>query len=298
MATVTNKHGAPESLVAFAKQPHYDSEGSTYTVTQLIDSPRVRILRAKHADEIEDDVSENIFRLVGTSIHKSLEWAARYPTGRFVVEERIAIKHGDKKISGAIDIQINEEDIKGIVIGDYKFTSVSSIRFLEKYEKQLNLLALIHDVAKPREWPVKRLEVYAILRDWSFRSAQRDRSYPQTPLVTIQIDLWDKLTVEEYYHQRVAKHEMADLCFDRYGTPPSCDKEDMWEKDPKYAVKRPDRKRAIRVLDSAEEAEEYMEENGSPSWFVEKREGERTRCENFCDVSQFCDQWKEYKNGK
>jgi hypothetical protein len=31
---------------------------------------------------------------------------------------------------------------------------------------------------------------------------------------------------------------------------------------------------------------------------MEVREGERTRCEKYCEVSQYCDQYKKYKESK
>lgn len=307
MTPVTNRHNAPAPIVRYAKNPHYDSGDSDYTVTQLIDSPRISILRTQHADEIDDDPYENLFRLIGTAIHSAFERAYLGAEEKFtyLAEERIYIKCGDTKISGAIDLQTGDESIKGVVIGDYKFTAVYSLGFQDKWEKQLNLYALLHDVAKPREWPVKRLEVYALLRDWSFRTAKRDRRYPQTPGVTVEIKLWDRDVTETYFHERLAKHEASLFCYEQTGSPLPCTKEEMWEKDSKFAVLSESRittaenkgtvARAVRLLDSMEEAEEYASDN--PDYFVEERPGERTRCENFCEVSRFCNQWKEY-NGK
>jgi len=309
---ITNKHNAPQSLVDFAKKPHYFRGDSDYTVTQLIDSPRIRILRGWHSDEIEDDVYENIFRLVGTAIHSIVETSSDsakhwHPKATSVKEERIFIEREGYKISGAIDIQYLNDD-GTLTIGDYKFTSTHSLRFPEKWEKQLNLYRMLVENSGTRGPAVSKLEVYAILRDWSFRTAQRDRDYPQTPGVTVPIRLWSKDEVEDYFSERLNVHMNADFYNEIYETPPSCTKEDMWEKDPTYAIKKKDRVRAVRVLNSMEEATKYLHDKQVRSGyrdgafddehFIEKREGERTRCEHFCDVAKFCDQWKEYNGNR
>jgi len=292
MARVVNKHGAPDSLVAFAKQPHYDSEGSDFTVTQLIDSPRVRILRAKHADQIEDDVYENIFRLVGTAVHH----IAEQNPGGAVVEQRVHVQVDGYDVSGAMDVLYQNEDGR-FTIGDYKFTSYHSLRFPLKWEQQLNLLAWLMEQSDPDHAVVGRLEVYAVLRDWSFRNAGRDARYPKTPGVTVEVELWSNEQQEDYFRDRLTKHVAADVCTETFGAPPSCTKEEMWEKDSTYAVKKKGRERAVRVLDSMEEATQYIDDKQGPfndELFIETRKGERTRCEHFCEVSQFCDQWKEH----
>jgi len=301
---VTNKHNAPPSLVEFAKQPHYDSEGSDFTVTQLIDSPRVRILRAEHADEIEDDVYENIFRLVGTAVHHIAEQNAG---GSAVVERRVHLDVDGVDVSGAMDVLYQNED-GTFTIGDYKFTSTHSLRFPDKWEQQLNLLAYLLEKSDPDHAVVGRLEVYAILRDWSWRTTQRDSAYPSTPGVTAEVELWSKEKRESYFKNRLAIHLLADSMYAELNGIMKCTKEEMWEKDPTFAIKKKGRARAMRVLDSMEEATEYLHDKQLRSeyrdgalddeLFIEEREGERTRCEHFCEVKEFCNQWKEYNGNR
>jgi hypothetical protein len=40
-----------------------------------------------------------------------------------------------------------------------------------------------------------------------------------------------------------------------------------------------------------------MVEELGKGYEIEIRPGERTRCANFCQVRDFCQQWKEYQNG-
>ena len=301
MSQVVNRHDAPASLVAFANAPHYDSGDSDLTVTQLIDAPRVRILREKHEDQIQDDVYENIFRLVGTAIHSIAEQHA----GGVTTEERIFIEREGKKISGAIDVQYMNED-GTLTIGDYKFTSLHSLRFPEKWEQQLNLYAYLVENSGIDHPVVSRLEVYAILRDWTWRASERDREYPQTPGVTVEVKLWSQEEREAFFKKRLALHLLADSIHSELGGITQCTKEEMWEKDPTYAVrstkrdkaaeKRGGTSRAIRVLNSEEDAQAYIDDSENEDFYIEERPGERTRCENFCDVAQFCDQRNNFNN--
>jgi hypothetical protein len=307
MPRITNTHNAPASLVAFANDKHYDSKGSTYTVTQLMDSPRVRILRGRFHAQITEDVYDVVFRLIGTSLHNIVE---RY--GGSGAEERLFLDLTDQfpgsqrlVVSGAIDLQSYDND--GVVIGDYKMTSVASTRFLEKYEKQLNSYAFLARKAGGKK--VSRLEVYAILKDWNFRNAMRDPSYPQSPGVTLPIDLWSDAKQEQYFMDRVRVHVDADnaLSHDDGGETGlvACTPEEQWRSPDKWAVmshardkkSKTGRGRAFSLHNSGNEAIETRLEKveASPKAlpediYVEFRPGERTRCMAFCDVADWCKQ--------
>jgi hypothetical protein len=69
----------------------------------------------------------------------------------------------------------------------------------------------------------------------------------------------------------------------------------MWEKPTTWAVKKIGGVRAKSVHTTKEEAELMLP---SKDYFIEVREGERTRCQNFCQVSGFCNQYAEYTSGK
>jgi hypothetical protein len=67
----------------------------------------------------------------------------------------------------------------------------------------------------------------------------------------------------------------------------------MWEKPAFWAVRKIGNKRATTVLDTEDKALAKIEELGK-GYEIEFRPGERTRCANFCQVRDFCSQWKEY----
>jgi hypothetical protein len=67
----------------------------------------------------------------------------------------------------------------------------------------------------------------------------------------------------------------------------------MWEKPTTYAVKKVGNKRATNVFNTKEEADVKMEDLGK-GYEVEIRKGERTRCESYCLVNNWCNQYQTY----
>lgn len=291
---ITNKHNAPASLVSFANAKHYDAGGSTYTVTQLIDSPRVRILRSRHYQDMEEDVYSSVFRLVGTSLHHIAEqYGGEGAEERLFLDLTGEFGRGERLVvSGAIDLQTNDDG--GVVIGDYKMTSVAATRFPEKWAKQLNAYAYL--VQRVHGKRVSKLEVYAILKDWNWRTASRNSDYPQQPGVTIPIDLWSYKEQEEFFMGRIQAHIEADSL----EQPPHCTRDEQWRGQDKWAVmshardkrsKNP-KGRALSLHNDELEAVEKVECDTANDLYVESRPGEPTRCVAFCDVSKWCDQHK------
>ena len=54
---ITNKHCLPEAFVNFARNDKYTKGDSDISVTQLIDSPRVLLMREKHKEDLSVDAS-------------------------------------------------------------------------------------------------------------------------------------------------------------------------------------------------------------------------------------------------
>ena len=70
--------------------------------------------------------------------------------------------------------------------------------------------------------------------------------------------------------------------------------EEMWEKDPVWALIKQGAKRAKSLHSSPAEAEEAKKEAG-PGFEIQIRQGERTRCQDYCLVSKWCKQYQEYQ---
>ena len=69
---LTNKFDLPQTLVAASQLDTHRVAGDI-SVTQILDGPRVRILKSLHTYEV--DVSDNLYALMGTALHHILERA-------------------------------------------------------------------------------------------------------------------------------------------------------------------------------------------------------------------------------
>ena len=106
-------------VVSALTRDTYDPGDTTFSVTQLIDSPRIGILQQGHDSDIERDVVDFLWSRFGTSMHNMFEDAVE--GDQYITEERLFYETQGCKISGAIDLQ--EKTPEGLIIRDYKVTS-------------------------------------------------------------------------------------------------------------------------------------------------------------------------------
>ena len=288
---ITNKFNLPKTIVNVVKRPQYTKGKAKLSITEIMNSPRIVQLRKKHEAEIEQDVADMVWSIFGTAVHGLLEHGK---DSNHLIEERIHLNVDGWDISGAIDLQTIEED--GIIISDYKTTSAWAV-MNEKIEwtQQLNMYA--HLVEAVKGITVKRLEIVAIIRDWSRRDSLAKESYPEAPIKVISIPMWTASERAKYLADRLTLHAEAEFVADMGDTLPPCTPAEMWEKASVWAVKKTGGARAKAVCSSLEEAQERLAEYGN-GHEIEHRPGERTRCANFCPVSQFCEQYKSYKENQ
>jgi len=289
---LTNKHNLPQTFVNVLRRPTYSKGKANISVTELISSPRIVQLRKMHAEEIEQDVSDMVWSIFGTAIHGVLEHGR---DKNHLVEERLHTEVDGWSISGAIDLQIVNED-GTITVNDYKTVGAWSV-MNEKidWELQLNIYAWL--VRKVKEANVSGLEIVAIIRDWSRRDAAIKASYPDAPVKVIPIRLWSYEEQQDFVEGRVSMHSNALFDMETGDELPHCTPSEMWEKQTTYAVKKIGGVKARNVFNTDEEARAKLAEYGK-EYEIEVRPGERTRCESFCSVSKWCNQHQEYLKTK
>ena len=281
---ITNKHNVPETLVALASREYYSKGKSDYSVTEIISPPRIQRLRRKHHDEMEQDVSEMLWSLLGSALHVVAE---RGQHEGYTTEERLYAEIDGVILSGAIDIQKSTPE--GILITDYKFTSAWALRQDKfEWEAQQNIYAWL--VRKVKKTPVVGVQICALIRDWSRREAAVKADYPQAPIQVIDLPLWDMDRTATYITERLNAHRESKVAADWETELPFCTEDERWMRETQYAVKREGRKTAIRVFDNEQEAKDLAEKEKG---FVEIRKGEAIRCTgNFCGVNQWCSQYQ------
>ena len=290
----TNKFNLPQTFVNVIHRPTYSKGKAHISATEIINSPRIVQLKKKYWDEIEQDASEMVWSLFGSAVHNILEHGKGE---NHVVEERLHLEFEGWRISGAIDLQ--EVEPNGtITISDYKVTGAWAVmNEKDDWHRQLNIYAWM--VEKVKKVPVGKLQIIAIIRDWSARDAQTKENYPNSPVATIDIPLWSFEEREKFMTKRIYEHGTALFEMETDGDLPDCTAEEMWEKKTSYALKKDGNVRAKSVHETQEAAEEALVKalgtaKKNEGFSIEIRQGERTRCKGYCQVASFCNQYQNY----
>lgn len=291
---LTNHFNLPETFINVIQRPQYSRGKAQISVTEILNSPRIVQLRQKHMEEITEDAADMVWSLFGSAVHNILQHGKG---DNHIVEERLHIDFNGWHISGALDLQ--EVTPNGIGIRDYKVTSAWAVQQDKKeWVEQLNLYAWL--VEKVKFTKVTDLQIIGIVRDWSRRDAGVKEGYPQAPIVTLNIPLWPMEEREKFVEERLNKHNEAVFAMGMGDDVEECTPEEMWEKPTVYAVRKIGGVRAKSLHGVKEKAEEELEKLNAKKadYEIDVREGGRTRCEGFCQVAPFCDQYKQYLANK
>ena len=284
---LTNKYGAPGSIVDAIHNDPYTKDGADFSVTELIKPPQIRRLWQEHEDEISIDVRDEMFKLLGTAVHNLLDSAPKCGQcdpcdscdGTGVIddgktrEKRFHANHDGTSISGAVDL-IGDD---GAVI-DYKVTSTYSVKrgLKEDWEKQLNLYAWL---LRQNGVAVTSLNIVAICRDWA-RSKVGTYQYPDSMVVTLKVPVWSDSRQDRYIAERIRVHSMESTL--------PCTTEERWARG---AYKVTGGRGRPKPFDSRHEAEKHLMVTDNPKLKIIEAEAKYIRCEDWCEVAPFCPQW-------
>ena len=276
---ITNKYGLPQAFVTMAESD-YQYKDKRYSVSSLLKGTRETILERRYHNEIEQDVSDMIWLLFGTAVHSILE--QHEEADHELAEEYLILDlENGYKLSGRFDLY----NAKTKTVTDYKTCSVWKMIYKDFEDWRTQLLIYAY-MLKSIGFEVETGEIIAMMKDHSKSKAKNDHNYPQLPVDRIKFSFSDKdfEEIEVFIKERfkeIAKAEgMAD------DELPLCTPEQRFNSGDKFAVMKKNRKRALRVLDSMEEAEIYLANNGGD--FIETRPGEDKKCNDYCRVNKFC----------
>ena len=285
---LTNDLNLPDSIVrAVANDPYTQGEADI-SVTTLIGPARKRALQVRHGDMIQVDAADRLWALYGQIVHSILE-RATLGDDQIVTEQRLFIKRQGWTISGQFDQLILKDKV---TMQDYKFTSAYTVAngVKPEHEAQANIYRLM---LEDNNYKIDALEIVAILRDWSKTKAANDSRYPQKPVVIMPIDLWPLQRTENYITARLIAHGLAQT------TLPECTAEERWERGTVWKVYKGKNKRAVpghashETEDEATAAAEELATRTDHHHRIEFHQGASLRCQHYCGVSAFCDQWKQ-----
>lgn len=282
----------------------YISLGNDYSVTELIDCPRVVQLRKRHKKELfemdvtDEEVRSNIKSFIGTAIHDAVaknlfEFVRHNPRSGWLIERKIWDKIADRKIVGKFDAYING------LLQDLKTTSVWKFVFkqYQDYENQLNVYA---HLLRGDNITVTMLQIIMWFTDYDVSRAYQNADYPKDIIEPVTIsNLWSpkvaKGVITSMVERHISNENLSDDKLDQ------CTPADFWAKEDQFAIVAPGAKRAVRLLSSEADAQDYIANSKNKdrhTWNIDKRAGVRTRCDKFCKVNVFCNQYKQYMSEK
>lgn len=260
---ITNRMNLPTALVAACRP--YPARPGCYSVTELVGPPMLARLRREHWDELEEDVADRLWAIMGSAMHGVL---AEHGQADELTEERLALEVDGVRVSGRPDTYSADG-----TLSDWKFTTVYSHgETRPEWIAQLNLYA---HLLRAHGFEVRKLQIVAIYRDWSKR--HEAQGIPHAAL--IDVPLWAPDVTAGCLACRIAAHQEP--------APPVCTPAERWERPTTYAVMKTGRKTALRVLESTEAAEAWQAANGGDR--IDLRPGECVRCIGYCPVRQFCE---------
>ena len=168
---VTNKYGLPQQFVSLVNKQH-EYKHRRYSVTSLLKGVRQTILERRHQDKITVDVSDRVFALFGSAVHKILEESEELPEElkeEYVIADVAIHNGGVYQLSGYFD---SYNDVTKTVT-DWKTCSVWRVVYddWDEYRKQLLMYCWI---LRTMGFDAQNGQIVAILKDHSKTKAKVD----------------------------------------------------------------------------------------------------------------------------
>ena len=279
---ITNKFNLPQPFVDLVSGETYSKGESDITTTGLAQPPKIAELTRRHSGEITMDASEKVWTMMGTANHYVLEQIALRNPERYVTEQRFYLDIDGVKLGGQIDLFDRETE----TLWDYKVSSVYKAMSDDKLEwtKQANVNKLLceHNGIHP-----KKLAILLVCKDWKRKEAEFKADYPKCAILEIPLPIWREAETLAYIKSRINLHNAAKL-IEEDDAIPVCTEEERWAKPTTWAVLK--EKGAKRAVNGGlyELESEALAHAKRISGAVEKRDGSNPRCENYCQVRQWC----------
>lgn len=286
--------------VMWAHKNHYKSYGD-YSVTGLIDTPRVTRLKKRYEKLSEPEIIGTMPSIYGTAVHdymeKCLSQYQMNPDVEYELERSVYDKISDRIITGKFDVLANRKHMY-----DFKTCKTWKTVFdpdFEEWHEQQNLYAyLLHR----RGIDIETINIIALYQDWQEGQALRNSSYPQSQMIEYELEKWEPQVAEEFLRERLYIHKQCEELPD--DELPECTREERWERfsdgrTVQYALMKDKSARAavpgsLKCNSVKELVELARTKKLTGDSFIEVRYAQRKRCENYCSVNKWCNLYREY----
>lgn len=274
---ITNKFNLPDALVRLVQDSQYKFKPNSFSVTSLLMDNRELLLNRRHDDEIEHDVSDMVNLVLGTAVHSLIEKFDTTGNAEMFLKQEILPGYF---LTGKVDLYSDYTLI------DYKTATVWKVQFNDFEDWKTQGLIYAWLLTKNGKF-VKKLCFHAILKDWSPREKRiKGSDYPESQVYTWEYNVTsaDLVEIEKFIYKRF--NELIALLEVSDDDLPDCI--NTWYTGDKYAVCKTEGSRALRVLDSKQEAQDYLDNKCGGVGIIEYREGEHRKCQDYCNCCKYC----------
>jgi len=288
---IINRHGLSSVFVIALQRgmAEYRNVGWRST-TNLIDSPRQKILLERHYDEIEVDVADCLPMIEGTSLHDMLSNLGAYEPD-VITEKAIILNVAGMPIKMQADriepVNGRCGDATKYILKDFKRTKVGSYKRggRASWTAQGNMYRMGYNALLGID--IVQVQFELILSDWHKAELVR-HDYPPHPIMPMDVPLWSYEETMEYTQKRVALFiEQEGLSDDDLV---ECTPSEKWSEQDYYGVwnKKPGTAKAYKkVVDQAQAIEIQQEMKDPKQYEVRFMPGGPRRCKT-CEVREFC----------
>lgn len=204
------------------------------------------------------------------------------------VTSRITGKVHTVKISGTQDYYNREEEY----LKDYKVTGVSqySSDHLHWIHQQNIYAYMLRQIGEK----VSKIQICAFFRNWTLMKTKFNKSndYPSQPIKLIDLEVWSNEKCKEYIEKRVLLHVEAR----ESEKIPFCTAKERWADDDVFSVYSDESpSRSVKNFYNHKQAKDFIESGDKimTNPRIKFRLSSSFKCENYCPVSEHCDQKKK-----
>jgi hypothetical protein len=291
---VNNIANAPKPFVWATEKSSWPPNPERLYVTQLFAPPMQRRLLLDHYDEVENDVIDYYYRILGTAIHSVIEKAVK---DRIGVQTEIRIAMPKEWFGIEITGRIDWLDFTESILADIKTSSVNIYGrdIKDDWVYQANIYR--YAIRRIHGYLFEKLMIYPLYRDWSGAKAGHD--HPESPYGQIELPVWDLRKTQEFIQKCVDDHQAKETRM--------CSDEERWKTPDCYAVKKKGSQKALAAttmiddkrvaIPTREAAQKILEsrtnKKNEGELFIEHRPGGCRRCDQYCDVSTVCKKYNK-----
>jgi len=282
---LTNKKNYCSIFEQWLKFDEYDRDSNTITATEINRPLRSNILEKRYWDKLEIDIDELIASRYGTAIHDSFE---KIKLKDCLQEQRLRTIVNNKVITGKFDILQKEKD-ETYTLVDIKSTSCWTWIYGSKKDDYVDQLSIYRFLGEKSGFKINaKAKILYVFTDWKKADSLTNKDYPQKRLLESEITLKEVDDVENEIKHYISLLNAYEKTADN--DLPYCTADELWKTDDTFAVIKDGLKKAKRVLNSEQDAKEYI--NGDTTLKIEKRLGKVKRCA-YCNVKSVCNQYKQ-----